>query len=232
VKSVETGQHGSAQKVIEMDIPRLSKAGCPSDQTVQTRGWGGYQGIAKRPFFVEVTNRPVCAAEEEEDILLMAQPPRLGKAGNVHLNEFLRKAVNTQRGFTLLEVIVAMTILGLGFSAMFAGMSQSAHNITKLEQVEKREMLARNLLAELDLVQLTSGATASGIFEDGTRWRLEVQPYIQPATQVSASVVRIELRLEWDARAGLQTRTIETYRLVRPTTTLPPSLEDQLRVLQ
>jgi prepilin-type N-terminal cleavage/methylation domain-containing protein len=143
------------------------------------------------------------------------------------------KQVNSKAGFTLLEVIVAMTILGLGFSALFAGMSQSAHNITKLEKVEKREMFTRNLLAELDLVQqLTPGATASGIFEDGTRWRVEVQPYVLSTAQNPASIVRIELRLEWDASAGLQSRTIETYRLVRPATPLALSLENQLRALQ
>jgi hypothetical protein len=40
-------------------------------------------GTAKRTFFVEVTNRPVCAAKEASRHCLMAQPPRLGKAGNV-----------------------------------------------------------------------------------------------------------------------------------------------------
>jgi hypothetical protein len=34
------------------------------------------------PYFVEVTNRPV-RAERNGAILLEAQPPRLGKAGNV-----------------------------------------------------------------------------------------------------------------------------------------------------
>jgi prepilin-type N-terminal cleavage/methylation domain-containing protein len=107
-------------------------------------------------------------------------------------------------GFTLLEVIVAMTIVGIGFSALFAGMSQSARNISKLEKVERREMFTRNLLAELDLVQaLRPGDAASGIFEDGTRWRLEVQPYVQATPQFQTSLVRVELRLEWDATAGL-----------------------------
>ena len=39
---------GFAQKMVEVDIPRLFKAGCPSDQTVRTRGRGGYPGTAKR----------------------------------------------------------------------------------------------------------------------------------------------------------------------------------------
>jgi prepilin-type N-terminal cleavage/methylation domain-containing protein len=136
-------------------------------------------------------------------------------------------------GFTLLEVIVAMTILGLGFSALFAGMSQSARHITRLEKAERRETFTRNLLAELDLVQqLRPGDASSGIFSDGTRWRLEVQPYIQSTMQLQVIVVRVELRLEWDAAAGLQRRTIETYRLVRPVSTTAVSLDEQLRALQ
>jgi hypothetical protein len=93
-----------------MDIPRLSKAGCPSDQTLEPRGRGGYQRTAKRTFllkaaryracirsahvlffFVEVTNRPVCASKERGHYL-MAQPPRLAKAGNVHFEHLLCKA--------------------------------------------------------------------------------------------------------------------------------------------
>jgi len=136
-------------------------------------------------------------------------------------------------GVTLLEVIIAMTILGLGFAALFARMSQSARNITKLEKVERREMFTRNLLAQLDLVQqLRPGDASSGTFDDGTRWRLEIQPYVPVTPQRPAGLVRAELRLEWDAAAGIQRRTIETYRLIRPGLPVVAGLEEQLRALQ
>jgi general secretion pathway protein I len=136
-------------------------------------------------------------------------------------------------GFTLLEVIVAMTILGIGFSALFAGMSQSARNVTKLANVQRREMFTRSLISELDLVQqLKPGDASSGIFDDRTRWRLEIQPYIQPTSTSLASVVRVELRLEWDTGAGIQRKTIETYRMVKQAPLPVPSLDEQLRVLQ
>ncbi len=136
-------------------------------------------------------------------------------------------------GFTLLEVMIAMTILGLGFAALFTGMSQSARNITKLEKVERREMFTRNLLAQLDLVQqLRAGDALSGTFDDGTRWRVEIQPYVPATSQMAPSLVRVELRLEWDAPAGIQRRTVETYRLVRPTGIVAPALEEQFRAVQ
>jgi prepilin-type N-terminal cleavage/methylation domain-containing protein len=136
-------------------------------------------------------------------------------------------------GFTLLEVIVAMTILALGFSALFAGMSQSARNVTKLENVQRREMFTRNLLSELDLIQqLRPGDASSGVFDDGTRWRFEIQPFVESIAQNPATLVRVELRLEWDTGSGIQRKTIETYRLVKTLTTSAPSLDEQLRVLQ
>jgi general secretion pathway protein I len=141
--------------------------------------------------------------------------------------------VKAAAGFTLLEVIIAMTILGIGFAALFAGMSQSARNITKLEKVGRREMFTRNLLAHLDLVQqLRAGDASSGTFDDGTRWRLEIQPYVQATSQMQVSLVRVELRLEWDAPAGIQSKTIETYRLVTPVATAPASLDEQFLALQ
>jgi prepilin-type N-terminal cleavage/methylation domain-containing protein len=135
-------------------------------------------------------------------------------------------------GFTLLEVIVAMTILGLGFSALFAGMSQSARGITKLEGAQRRLMFTRNLMAELDLVQLKPGDACSGVFPDGTRWRLEVQPYIQPTPQLLLGLVRVELRLEWQTPSALQRKTIETYRLAKFSSIPAAALEDQIRALQ
>jgi hypothetical protein len=44
-------------------------------------------------------------------------------------------------------------------------------------------------------------------------------------------IVRIDLRLEWDGRSGIQTRTIETFRFVNSPSVPTRSLEDQLRAL-
>jgi prepilin-type N-terminal cleavage/methylation domain-containing protein len=134
-------------------------------------------------------------------------------------------------GFVLLELIVALTILGIGFSIFFGSMSASARNISRLERFQNREQSTKNLLAELDLVEsLRAGDSASGSFKDGTRWHLDVESFVQ-SLQNPISVVRVVLRLEWDGNSGAQTRTIETYRLAR-TPTNPRSLRDELRELQ
>jgi len=45
------------------------------------------------PYLVEVTNRPGCAAIEASRHCFMAQPPRLGKAGNSLRDTLTQKAV-------------------------------------------------------------------------------------------------------------------------------------------
>jgi hypothetical protein len=111
-------------------------------------------------------------------------------------------------------------------------MSGSARNIERLEAFQDRQQRIRNLLAELDLVQsLRPGDIASGSFEEGARWSIEVSPFLQN-TQDTRAVLRILLRLEWEGNSGTQTRTIETYRLMRNPANSVRSLDDQLRDLQ
>jgi type II secretory pathway component PulJ len=136
------------------------------------------------------------------------------------------------RAFILLELIVALTILGFGFSVLFASMSGSTRNIERLEKFQRREQRAENLLTELDLVQsLKPGDSARGSFDDGTRWRIEAEPFVR-SVQDASILLRIQLRLEWDGKSGTQVRTIETYRLARNPITLVRSLDDQLHELQ
>jgi len=134
-------------------------------------------------------------------------------------------------GFALLELIVALTILGIGFSVLFASMSASARNIDRLDKFQRRQQLVANLLAELDLVQsLRAGDSAFGSLKDGTRWRIDVQPFAR-TLQNPSGLVRILLRLEWDGSSGTQTKTIETYRVER-NRVVARSLNSQLNDLE
>jgi prepilin-type N-terminal cleavage/methylation domain-containing protein len=140
-------------------------------------------------------------------------------------------------GFSLLEVLVAVTIIGFGFAVVFAGMSGSLRGLDRVGDVERHVAQARLILAELDLVkQVRAGDSASGTFSDGTKWTLESSPFITPINEGPrtnpGSVVRINLTLDWPGRNGPQKQVIETYRYTTASAIAIPPLEEQLRELQ
>ncbi len=141
------------------------------------------------------------------------------------------------RGFTLLEVLVALTILGLGFSAVFAGISGSVRSMERARNVDQRVELAREKLSELDLLQkIRPSDSATGQFADGTRWTLQSSPFIASVKDGpqpnAASIIRIVLTIEWMGRNGTQKQVIESYRYQLDENRPISSLEQQLNELQ
>ena len=142
-----------------------------------------------------------------------------------------------RRGFSLLEVLIAVTIIGVGFSVVFAGMSGSARSLQRVESADRRVELARLMLAELDLIKrIRPNDSATGVFDDGTRWTLTSSYFIPPIDDLSrrnpAAVIRIDLTLEWMGRAGMQKRTVQSFRYDLVDNSPIPSLQEQLRDLQ
>ncbi len=63
-----------------------------------------------------------------------------------------------RRGFTLLEVLVAMAILSLGMIAVFSGMSQSLNATTRLRDKTLASWIAINQITELQVTGEYPGA--------------------------------------------------------------------------
>jgi prepilin-type N-terminal cleavage/methylation domain-containing protein len=142
-----------------------------------------------------------------------------------------------RRGFSLLEVLVAVTLIGIGLSVVFAGMSGSVRGLARVESTEQRVDLARVKLAELDLIKkFRSRDSASGVFQDGTKWTVESSPFIPSIDEGTrrnpATVIQVDLTLEWMGRSEVQKQVIRTYRYQTVDATPIPALQDQLRDLE
>ncbi len=89
--------------------------------------------------------------------------------------------MKSERGFTLLEVLVAMTVLAVGSALVMSLLSGSLGNIRKV-RLHMRAAEHAQTVMELALLDATiEGATSMrGDFEDGTQWSVMISEVEMP----------------------------------------------------
>jgi prepilin-type N-terminal cleavage/methylation domain-containing protein len=87
-------------------------------------------------------------------------------------------------GFTLLEVLVALTVLAIGAAITLSLISGCLNNIRKVQMrtriIEHAESVMELALLDDSIQKPTS---FKGDFEDGTQWSVYVRDYVPPSTQ-------------------------------------------------
>lgn len=102
-----------------------------------------------------------------------------------------------QRGFSLLEVLVAFSIAVLSIGLLYQVMGNNARQVGGLGQRERAMMLAESLLAAYDTVPAQGvDAQAQGA---GFAWHVRSQPYPTPADGVlqAPSLHELQAHVEW-----------------------------------
>lgn len=131
-----------------------------------------------------------------------------------------------ERGFTLLELLVATTILGVAVAALLGAMSQSLRNQGRVDATERMTLAARRqmeaLLAEKDLPRFVA---IEGVLErDSTSrpragWTARVIPFEPPRVAGPGMEVLDCVQLEmWRIEGGRRrTLSLDGYRRGRLT---------------
>ena len=119
---------------------------------------------------------------------------------------------NRQAGFTLLEVLVALSVLAAAMAAIgsLASVGRRA-NRAEAERVELAQV-ARRLMNELTERAFSSGTTGQG---DGFAWRIEVEP-IGPAPKQSETAAAFAPSAQFPfGRPGAPPQAVWTpYRVI------------------
>jgi len=131
------------------------------------------------------------------------------------------RRLNQQRGFTLLEALVATMIMGIAVAGILEALAASSRNVIRLTQADRAVLLARSKMDEL-LVNdgLVRKADLGGPFtaaEAGAMtagWRARVTPIesAPAATERNWVVDRIELEIWWMDGATRHSFSLEGYR--------------------
>ncbi len=121
-----------------------------------------------------------------------------------------------EAGFTLIEVVVAVTILGLSSSALFGLLGSSANNLRKIEDLHRYQLAAAEVMNRVLLLPSLPGAgrAAGRLDHVDADWTLLVEPWIPSSLEgrPGSAIVRVEVEVLWDGRSGRRRVRLETVR--------------------
>jgi general secretion pathway protein I len=134
-------------------------------------------------------------------------------------------AARRTRGFTLLEVVMAFSILAIG---MTLSMRIATTAIRQAQQASEQTVVAlhaQNLLDAAGLDEPLAPGESSGEFDDDYRWVLTVQPYEIASESLPAGIdglsmpvelLELDLRVEWERGGQRREARFSTLRAMLP----------------
>ena len=131
-----------------------------------------------------------------------------------------------QGGFTLLEIVLAFSIMALGLAIAMQAATHAMRQSRQAAEQTDVALYAQNLLDSVGIDERIEEGETSGEFGDsGYRWRLTIMPYEivderadLPLTNVASSVELMELDLlvEWERGEQRREARFQTLRAMLP----------------
>ena len=136
----------------------------------------------------------------------------------------------TERGFTLLEVLVATALMGIAIVGLLSLVNRSVANAAAIQQYDRAAMLARTQMDELlamDPLPLDRGL--GGTFDDTAGWSASIRPHgsLERGGRMGRSIlVEVALTVHWQDRGERRQVQLEGYRRLKITPAVLRQLED------
>jgi general secretion pathway protein I len=128
-----------------------------------------------------------------------------------------------KRGFTLVEIVVAMAVLGISLVLVIELFAGGLRLGRASEEYTQAGHLARQKVEEIFLNRGIEEGTEEGEFEGTTyRWEVEVKKVdLLPAAMETdyrppMELYQIRVRIIWNSGSRERSTRIETYRAVKP----------------
>jgi general secretion pathway protein I len=129
-----------------------------------------------------------------------------------------------QRGYTLIEVIVAFALLALALGLLIGTLSGGARQVRAAELSTRATLHAQSLLAGLEMDGPLRPQHREGRWEGGRyAWQLDVRPWVdpqppattQPVSPVDPRLMQLDLAVRWGEAPDQQLQW-RSLRLVPP----------------
>lgn len=136
----------------------------------------------------------------------------------------MRQAITRGKaGFTLLEIVVALAVLGLSLTITMELISGAFTNISRINQYFLASNHAVNVMNEMLVSPEVKGPMqTSGVFEDGYQWSANITEKVLPPDPVPTSqpyvpivtLLEIQVDIRWQQNARAHSYTLKSMRVV------------------
>ena len=131
---------------------------------------------------------------------------------------------SSQRGYTLLEIIVAFAVLGLALTLLLGTLAGGVRQVRWSADSARAALHAQSLLDEVGVGEVLVPGTRDGSFDGGRyRWRLDIEPYVdrarppdQPVDPFAPQLLHLVLQVQWGEGTPRERLQLESLRLVQP----------------
>jgi general secretion pathway protein I len=124
---------------------------------------------------------------------------------------------STDGGFTLIEVLVALTILAISLAVIFSIFSVGLRGRRAAEDYEQATMLAESKLSSLGVDEPIREGETVGRFNDQFWWKTAVTPYHEEGRNEDKDTLKplvVTVMVSWNEGNETKSVTLKTLRLV------------------
>lgn len=127
-----------------------------------------------------------------------------------------------QRGYSLIEVIVAFALLASALTVLLGALTGAARQVRDSADAGRAALHAQSLLAQVGVGVPLKPGSEKGEFDDGRyRWGLEIARWVDPERAPDAALdpaaptmLEVRLGVEWGEGGPRERLLIRTLRLV------------------
>ncbi len=121
-----------------------------------------------------------------------------------------------EHGFTLLEVLVALTILGVALTLLFGIFGHSLARARETQSRMEARTLAASLLAQAQAAPALTLGERDGSTRTGMAWRLDVRRYGDDKDVAAwpSAAAQVTATVRWGDKGPGQTFSLSTLRLL------------------
>ena len=124
--------------------------------------------------------------------------------------------MSNSRGFSLLEVLVAFTILAMLLGALFQVFSGGLRAAHSGDRYTRATVIAQSRLAALGIEQPVQEGVSSGTAEGAYHWRVTVSPYLDDQLSLTDRVpqpLSVNVEVFWEEGGGVRTVSLTSILL-------------------